>query len=206
MNSFFSTTRLFPLALMLTLALLTFWLDRAVREEVTHPSMRRHDPDYIINNFVSTTYARNGAAETVLLAEKMLHYPDDNSIALLAPQVLQSKPGEPRFRVNADRGELKREGDEIFLYDNVVLVREAEGSRPEARMSTSFLHILRDRALVRTDRKVRFEEQGRLLTGRGMEYRNDTRELILLNDVRGELEPRNPPSEVEPRKSTPEPQ
>ena len=28
----FSTTRLFPLGLMLVLALLTFWLDRAVRE------------------------------------------------------------------------------------------------------------------------------------------------------------------------------
>ena len=32
--------------------------------------------------------------------------------------------------------------DEIFLYDNVVLVREADAGRPETRMTTEFLHIL----------------------------------------------------------------
>ncbi len=189
MNSFFSTTRLFPLALMLTLALLTFWLDRAVREEESHPSLRRHDPDYIIDSFTSTTHARNGAAETVLSANKMLHYPDDNSIALVSPQVVQSKPLQPRFRVSADRGELKREGDEIFLYDNVLLLREAEENRPEARMTTSFLHIVRDRSLVLTDREVLIVEGPRSLSGRGMEYNNDTRELVLRNDVQARFEP-----------------
>jgi len=189
MSSFFSTTRLFPLALMLTLALLTFWLDRAVREEEPHPSLRRHDPDYIVDNFVSTSYARNGAAESVLSADKMLHYPDDNSLALIAPQVVQSKPGEPRFRVNADRGELKREGDEIFLYDNVLLRREAEEQRPEARMTTSFLHVVRDRGLVLTDREVLIVEGPRSLSGRGMEYNNLTRELVLHHDVQARIDP-----------------
>ena len=152
--------------------------------------MRRHDPDYLVMNFTTTTYDRDGRAETVLSAERMLHYPDDDSTELAAPRLMQSRPKQPRFTARADRGKVSREGDEIFLYDNVVLVREADGSRPEARMSTSFLHILRDRALVRTDRKVLFEEDGRSLTGRGMEYRNDTRELQLLNEVRGSFESR----------------
>jgi len=68
-------------------------------------------------------------------------------------------------------------------------VREADGVRPEARMTTSFLHILRDLSLARTDREVRFEEPGRWLTGRGMEYLNATRELFLHNDVHGNFEP-----------------
>jgi hypothetical protein len=33
----FSATRLFPLVLMLALALVTFWLERTVREEQPHP-------------------------------------------------------------------------------------------------------------------------------------------------------------------------
>jgi lipopolysaccharide export system protein LptC len=192
------TTRLFPLALMLALAALTLWLEHQVQGEGgEHPSMRRHDPDYVVINFTTTTYDRDGRAETVLSAERMQHYPDDDSTELSSPRVLQSRPLQPRFTVRADRGKVSREGDELFLYDNVVLVREADGGRPEARMSTSFLHVLRDRALVRTDRKVLFEEDGRSLTGRGMEYRNDTRELVLLSEVRGNLEP---------RKSAPEPQ
>ena len=186
-----STTRLFPLALMLSLAGLTFWLDHQVSvEQGTHPSLRRHDPDYLVDNFTTTTYDRDGKVETVLSAAKMQHYPDDDSTELTAPRVLQARPAQPRYTARADRGKVSREGDEIFLYDNVVLVREADATRPEARMSTSFLHILRDRNLVRTDREVLFEEPGRSLKGRGMEYFNATRELLLHADVQGSFESR----------------
>jgi len=188
-----STTRLFPLALMVSLALLTFWLERAVRDEETPASLRRHDPDYLVSNFTTTTYNRQGAAESVLSAARMLHYPDDDSTELVAPRVLQAKPDEPRFTVRAERGALSREGDEIFLYDNVVLVREADAERPEARMTTEFLHILRERSLVRTDRAVKIVEGGRSLSGRGMEYNNESRELELRHDVVARFEPAKAP-------------
>lgn len=185
-----STTRLFPLALMLALALLTLWLEHQVRVEGgEHPALRRHDPDYLVTNFTTTTFNREGKAETVLSAAQMQHYPDDDSTELTAPRVMQAKPAQPRFTASAERGKISREGDEIFLYDNVVLVREADAA-PPARMTTSFLHILRDRSLVRTDREVLFEEPGRSLSGRGMEYRTDTRELFLRSDVQARFEPR----------------
>jgi len=165
-----------------------------VRFEVGgHPSLRRHDPDYLVTNFTTTTYNREGNAETVLAAAQMQHYPDDDSTEVSAPRVMQAKPAQPRFTVQADRGKISREGDEFFLYDNVVLVREADAARPQARMTTSFLHILRDRALVRTDREVLFEEPGRSLRGRGMEYHNATRELFLRDDVHARFEAKKAP-------------
>src|SRR5438270_425738 len=88
-----STTRLFPLALMLALALLTLWLDHQVRFEVGgHPSLRRHDPDYLVTNFTTTTYNREGNAETVLAAAQMQHYPDADSTDVSAPRRMQTKP------------------------------------------------------------------------------------------------------------------
>jgi len=45
---------------MLALALLTFYLERAVREEEPHAPLRRHDPDYLVSNFTTTTYNRDG--------------------------------------------------------------------------------------------------------------------------------------------------
>ena len=187
-----STTRVFPLALMLSLALLTLWLEHATRVEEKAPALRRHDPDYIVTQFTTTTYDAAGAPLTVLGAGRMVHFPDDDSTELVAPRVVQSKPAEPRVTVRAERGTLSREGDEIFLYDNVVLTREADAQTPEARMTTSFLHVLRDRSLVRTDRAVRFEEPGRWLSGRGMEYHTDTRQLSLAADVHGETQPAAP--------------
>jgi lipopolysaccharide export system protein LptC len=179
----FSTTRLFPLALMLALALLTFYLERTVREEESPPALRRHDPDYMVTNFTTTTYTADGAAETVMSAERMVHYPDDDTTELFAPRVVQAKPQQPRYSVRADRGQLSRDGDEIFLYGSVLLVRDASAEGPEARMTTEFLHVLRDRSLVRTDREVKIVEGSRSLQGRGMEYNNDTRNLVLRSDV-----------------------
>lgn len=179
----FSITRLFPLGLMLVLALLTFYLERTTRDEDSPPSVRRHDPDYVVTNFITTTYNREGAVETVMSGAGMVHYPDDDTTEMLAPRVLQSKPNQPRFSVRAERGKLSRDGDEILLYGDVLLVRDAAADRPEARMTTEFLHILRGRSLVRTDRPVKIVEGGRELLGRGMEYNNESRELMLRHDV-----------------------
>ena len=178
-----STTRLFPLGLMLSLALLTFYLERTVREDDSPPALRRHDPDYLVTNFTTTTYNRDGAAETVMSAAQMVHYPDDDTTELHEPRVLQSKPNEPRYSVRAERGQLSRDGDEVFLYGGVLLVREASEHGPEARMTTEFLHILRDRSLVRTDKEVKIVEGSRSLEGRGMEYNNLSRELVLRHNV-----------------------
>jgi lipopolysaccharide export system protein LptC len=188
-----SATRLFPLLLMLALALLTLWLEHATRPQSEHPSLRRHDPDYIVSNFTITTYDQGGGKESTLSAKTMIHYPDDDTTELIAPRLVQTRPNEPRFTVTAERGALSSDGEEVFLYDNVRLVREASADRPEAHMSTSFLHVVRDRSLVRTDRHVSITEGGRSLAGRGMEYHNDVRQLYLRDEVRGRFERRKAP-------------
>ena len=59
------TTRLFPLGLMLALAALTFWLDRTVQRRGRRTRRCAGTiPDYLVINFTTTTYNREGAAET----------------------------------------------------------------------------------------------------------------------------------------------
>ena len=116
-------------------------------------------------NFTTTTYNREGAAETMLSAAKMVHYPDDDTTELVAPRVVQTQARRAAITVRADRGQLSRDGDEIFLYDNVVLVREAGAGPGAARMTTEFLHVVRDRSLVRTDREVKIVEGSRVAAG-----------------------------------------
>lgn len=186
-----ATTRLFPLLLMLALAALTFWLERTVREEEgVHPSLRRHDPDYIVDKLTHTRYNAQGAVESTLVAAKMLHYPDDDSTDLVAPRLVQTKPNEPRVTLSADRGAVSQDGEEVFLYDNVLLVREAAADRPETRMRTSFLHLARGGSVIRSDREVVVTEPDRVLSGRGMEYYNDSTQLFLRERVRGRFEPK----------------
>ena len=176
---------------MLALAMLTFWLERTVREEQLHPSLRRHDPDYLVEKFVITKFNSAGVQESTLSAAKMIHYPDDDSTELVAPRVVQAKLNEPRMTLTADRGALSHDGEEVFLYGNVVLVREGTRDRPEARMQSSFLHVIGAKSLVRTDREVIVQEPGRALSARGMEYHNDTWQLFLRERVRGRFDPKS---------------
>ena len=185
----FSAARLFPLLLMLALALLTFWLERTVREEQAHPSQRRHDPDYRVEKFLVTKFNAAGALESTLSAAEMVHYPDDDSTELVAPRVVQAKANEPRMTLSADRGAISQNGEELFLFGNALLVREAGGGRAEARMQSSFLHVIGARSLVRTDREVQVFESGRTLSGRGMEYHSETWQLFLRDKVRARFEP-----------------
>ena len=185
-----SLPRLIGLIVMLSLALFSVWLERTVREEERPPSFRRHDPDYIIDNFTVTSFDRSGNPESTLAAAKMLHYPDDDTTELLAPRVVHSRQDRPRMTLNADRGTLSPDGEEVFLFGNVLMTRDAGTDVGPARLQTTFLHILRSRSLVRTDREVEIAEEGRYLSGRGMEYNNETRQLVLHDRVRGRFEPR----------------
>jgi lipopolysaccharide export system protein LptC len=185
-----SATRLFPLLLMLALAGLTLWLELIVRdEEGMQQSQRRHDPDYIVDRLIHTRYNAQGAAESMLAAEKMLHYPDDDSTDLVAPRLVQTKANQPRVTVTADRATLSQDGEELFLYDNVLVVREASAEKSETRMRTSFLQIARAQSVLRTDRDVVITEADRVLSGRGMEYNNDSRQFYLRERVRGRYRP-----------------
>jgi lipopolysaccharide export system protein LptC len=184
-----SATGLFPLALMLALAMVTFWLKESVQEPPAQSSLRRHDPDYIVENFNITSYGPGGTPESTLAATKMIHYPDDDSTDLVAPRMVQTKPGEPRMTVTADRGTLSQGADELFLYGDVLLIRAADAERPEMRMRTTFLHILTAKSLALTDRQVTISDQDQSITGKGMEYNNELGRLTLYRNVRARFEP-----------------
>jgi lipopolysaccharide export system protein LptC len=186
----FSATRLFPLLLMLALAVLTYWLELATRaEEESRQAPRRHDPDYIVDRLMHTRFNAQGLAESTLAAQNMLHYPDDDSTELVAPRLVQTKTNQAPVTVSAERATLSRDGEELFLYDNVLVVRAADAGRPETRMRTSFLHIARAQSVLRTDADVVITEGDRVLSGRGMEYHTDSRQFFLRERVRGRYLP-----------------
>ena len=155
-----------------------------------HPALRRHDPDYVADKLLRTRFNAEGSVESTLAAATMIHYPDDDSTELVAPLAVQTKPNEPRLTLTADRGALSQDGEEVFLYGNVLLVRDASADRPETRMRTSFMHMARARSVMRTDREVVISEEDRELSGRGMEYHNDSGQLFLRERVRGRFEPK----------------
>jgi lipopolysaccharide export system protein LptC len=180
------TSNLFPLLLILALAVMSFWLERAVQAPEYDKSGRsRHDPDFIAEGFGITKMNTAGKPEYTLSAKRMLHYPDDESTSIETPLMVQLREGASPIEIRAERGLVSKNGEEASFRGNVVVLRQAGPGQSELRVQTEYLQIFPDRDLARTDKAVLITEGRSRLSGLGMEIHNKTRQFTLRSQVRG---------------------
>lgn len=182
---------LFPLLLILALAAASLWLERAVQApEHDKSGKMRHDPDFIAEDFGITKIDVTGKPEYILSAERMQHYPDDESTSVVAPRLVQRHDHANPVVIRADRGLIAKNGKEASFYGSVVVVREAGRGQSELRVQTEYLQVVPDRDLARTDKPVIITEGRSRLSGVGMEFNNRTRQFALRSQVRGTFDAR----------------
>ena len=180
---------LFSLALVAGLAMLTLWLERAVQEPGgSRPDLTQHDPDFIVERFTATKLDETGRPESTLTAERMVHYPDDATTELEDPLLVQLPERGPPVRISAERGTVMKDGEEVRLYGNVVITRDATESRPELKVETTYLQVFPNEDLARTPEAVVITEGRSRLSGVGMEFDNRARTLVLRARVSATLE------------------
>lgn len=158
----------FPLLLVVVLAGLTFWLERATQVEgpKNKPGASRHAPDVIVENFELKRFDATGRLQHVLTAARMTHFPDDDSAELVEPLLSYiGKVGPTQVRAKA--AHVSKDGKEVLLRDNVLLRREAVPGSPEMSLATSLLWVYPEDELARTDRAVRITHGLSVATGVG---------------------------------------
>ena len=106
---------------------------------------QRHDPDYYIENFTATGLDKNGQRRFVIEAERMAHFPDDDTALLDYPHVIEYEIGFAPRHTYADSGWMNSTGDEIILTDNVRIVVEADSRGPGGEMKSKRMRILLDK-------------------------------------------------------------
>ena len=178
---------LFPLALLGVLVLLTLWIDRSVQPPIPKPDgSTRHDPDYILNNFVTTKTDVNGDIRSVLRAQEMRHFPDDDTTELNAPDLVQHGIGDaPDTSITAKRGWVSSNGENVKFMDDVKVVREAFADRGEMTLLTEYLDVVPDTGIATTDRPVVIKQAPKtVIHGTGMIYNKKKQTMTLLKNVR----------------------
>ncbi len=177
---------LLPLALMILLAAITFWLEQAVKAPAAgSDAAKRHDPDLIVENFTTVRYSAQGAPAYSLQARKMVHYPDNELTHLEAPRIASFSPDAPPTRITALQAELSKNGDEAFFYGNVVVLREAGKEQPELRVTTERLRIDQKKDTAHTDDPVVIVQGNSVLKGVGMDADRKARTFVLRSQTRG---------------------
>ena len=125
------------------LAAVSWWLtERSADRGEVRDGSPRHELDYFIENFTATTMDTQGRRKHELRATRLVHYPDDDSIELEHPQLVQFSPGEPPLHTVADRGYTTPGSKSILMRGNVRVTRGALGSQPGGEIETQEMRVL----------------------------------------------------------------
>jgi len=176
---------LLPIAALLLLAGITFWLDNVVRSAAPDRPAR-HEPDYFAERFQIQRFNAEGKLQHTLSAERMVHYPDDDSTEATAPRLIYHRL--PVTEVSAKRAWVGRDGKEIILRDDVRVSRQAapgDASRAPTVMSTAWLQVLPDDEKGHTDAPVTITKGSSVLRGSGLDIDNRSRVSVLRGRVNG---------------------
>jgi lipopolysaccharide export system protein LptC len=174
-----------PLLPLILLLGAIYWLNLQVQAPAGGADKSlRHDPDYIIDNFTASSLDEKGKIRFVMSAKRMLHYPDDDTTHLEAPQLLSLTAEHPPMRMSAQNGEISHKGDEVFLRDDVTIVRPAFAKQSELTFKTSYLHVLPNSNTADSNQPVTLVDARTNMEANGMELNYQTHVVQFLSRVK----------------------
>lgn len=179
------TASMFPLFMLLLLAALSFWLSRVIQSEAPRGPLR-HDPDYWAEGVELRRFDINGTLQHTLVAEKLVHYPDDDTTIVTGPHVTYHR--QPPVEIVARMAYIGRDGKEVDLVDDVRVTRHgATGDVPQTTLDTRTLKIFPDEEKGGTADPVVFTRGASVMRGTGIEIDNRTGIMVLRGRVTGTL-------------------
>ena len=183
MNRYLSFS--FPFILIAALALIMFGLNYVVVPPMTAQNDDLfNQPDYIVENLSGIQMNHESDIQHVFSAEKMLHYLDDEVTYLERPYFISNEPNKPVMRLTAGKAELQESGENIYLTGNVTVLRGGDEDEDKITMVTSFLHLMPDDNIARTNKAASIMMKNATMNAVGLQLNNNTGILQLLSKVR----------------------
>src|SRR5215831_16750741 len=117
-------------------------------------AVSRHDPDYTVDRLKAARTDAAGVVVYTLDADRMIHYPDDDTTHLTAPRFVSLRSKEAPVTITAREGLVSSNGDNVYFRNDVKVTRAAHADRSELVMRTTYLHVIPDDNIAKTDRPV----------------------------------------------------
>lgn len=178
-------SQIFPLLLLAVLATLTFWLNEAVQQGQKPAESARQDPDFIVDNLVARRLDADGNVKHTLYAARMTHFPHDDSTHLVSPRFVSNASLRAPVTITSRTARVSSGGENIYFEDDVHATRAAYDARSELKLDTTFLHVIPDENIARTDRAVTITDAHTVATAIGLELDSEARTVKFLSQFRG---------------------
>ncbi|NOY17102.1 MAG: LPS export ABC transporter periplasmic protein LptC [Gammaproteobacteria bacterium] len=137
--------RIIIFSVVIALVGFTVWMQSDLLEEPVNEEQiitESHDPDYYIENFTAIGMDTDGNRQYLLEAERMVHFPDDDTSLLDKPHVIQYGSGRTPTHIYSETGWVSANGDEVKLTGNVRVIRGRDGTGSGGVTTTDTLNIV----------------------------------------------------------------
>jgi lipopolysaccharide export system protein LptC len=120
----------------------------------------------------------------------MVHYPDDDTTFLTQPRLVSYKSLRAPLTITSREATVSSNGENVYFTDDVKVTRAGNAEQSELTMRTTYLHVIPDDHIARTDRPVTITDAATVVHAVGLELNSETRVLKLLSRVRGTYDPK----------------
>jgi lipopolysaccharide export system protein LptC len=179
-----------PLALMVLLAVLSWWLVRtAPRPDTTPaPSPARHLADYQLQRFQLQRYDAEGRPTVRLEGEQLRHYPDADQHEIDAVRLWLTGTDGRQTEATARQAVVDGDGNRVRLQGDVQ-VRSQSGTEPPLMFEGQQLLVLVPERQLRTDQPVRVRHGHSEFTAAALVFDEPRRTLELTGRLHATLTP-----------------
>ena len=167
-----------PLAILLLLAALSFWIERLVEIPANgSASPTRTDPEGIMENFNAMRTDATGKPQYRLSAKKLRHYSDSKFTELESPRFTQLDAQSGDVSAVASQATVSPDGSEVDLHGDVLVERAAKQGQSPMTLRSARLLVFPERDQLRSPGPVEIQDATLNLRADAMEY--DARQRII---------------------------
>ncbi len=179
-------------AILLIMLAIGYW---GYDDSITTVSLKktnviREDADYFLVNANIRQYNETGHLEYTLESSSITHYPHNDNTLLQKPVVNNyGKPGEV-FNSVSQSGKLLPGGNDLELWDNVIITQTQLDTGETVRVDTDFITIYSEQEIADTNRPVLITNRSGRTRALGMKALFQQGLIKLKSRVRGVHEPK----------------
>jgi lipopolysaccharide export system protein LptC len=179
------------IALCAAMALGSFWLLGVMRKkgDADTAEVPRTAPDYYVNKFTFVKMAKSRTARYNISGDVLTHFPADDSYEITHPIINNLASGRPAMVMRSDTATVNSDSSEVHLKGHVDIDRPAFGPSAHFHLKSTYLVLLPDDDIMKTDTPVDLLLGTATLNGTGMLANNATRQLDLSSRVHGKFLP-----------------
>lgn len=172
-----------PLAILMLLAALSFWIERSVQLTATGSEAAKTDPEGIMENFDALRTDPTGKPHYRLSAKKLRHYSGSKRTELESPRFVQLDAEAGEVSAVAKQATVSPDGNEVELFGDVIVERAARPGQSVMSLRTKRLLVFPERDLLRAPGAVDILDGTLSVRAGAMEYDAGQRVIRLTGRV-----------------------